>query len=67
MFLKANLQVLLELLQDSEELLSEEAVTALSFVLSSARSSGEGSNHSTLLDLAVSAGSHSGYSKVGNH
>ena len=57
MFLKTNLQVILELLQDPEGYLSEEAVRALDFILSSAKDS-------SMLDLAVSASSHSGYSKV---
>lgn len=57
MFLRANLQVILELVQDPEGFLSEEVVRALKLVLSSARDS-------SLLDLAVSASSHSGYSKV---
>lgn len=61
MFLKANLQAVLELLQDPEGFLTEEAVKALDFVLSSERNSAQ----SSLLDLAVSASSPSGYAKVG--
>lgn len=60
MFFRANLQAVLELLQDSEGLLSEEAVRALGFILSVSKSS----HKCTLLDLAVSASSHAGYSKV---
>lgn len=60
MFLKANLQMILELLQYPEQVLPEDSVTALGFILSSARDLKE----CPLLELAVSAGSHSGYSKV---
>ena len=60
MFLRANFQDLLELFQDSEHLLSEESVKALGFVFSAAKNLKECS----LYELAVSAASHSGYSKV---
>lgn len=62
MFLRANLQELLEMVQEeSEFLLSEEAVKALGFVFSAAKNSQE---ECTLFELAVSAASHSGYSQV---
>lgn len=60
MFLRANFQDLLELLQDSEGLLSEESVKALGFVFSAAKNSRE----CPLYELAVLAASHSGYSMV---
>lgn len=61
MFLRANLQGLLEMLQESDLVtLSEEAVKALGFVFSAVKNSRE----CTLFELAVSAASHSGYSKV---
>lgn len=60
MFLRANFQDLLELLQDSEGLLSGESVRALGFVFSAAKNSQE----CPLYELAVSAASHSGYSMV---
>lgn len=60
MFLRANLQGLLEILQEVEPSISEEAVKALGFVFSAAKNSQE----STLFELAVSAEAHSGYSKV---
>ena len=61
MFLRANLLGVLELLQDSDgSYLSEEMVKALGFILSVARNS----KPCALLDLAVSAAQHSGYSKV---
>lgn len=63
MFLRANLQVLLELLQEAEALLSEEAVKALGFVFSAAKNC----RACTLFELALSAASHSGYSKVRVH
>ena len=61
MFLRATLLGILELLQDANgSHLSEEVVTALGFVFLVARNS----KPCTLLDLAVSAAPHSGYSKV---
>jgi hypothetical protein len=49
------------MLEDSDLLLSEESVKSLGFVFSAAKNSRE----CTLFELAVSAASHSGYSKVG--
>ena len=67
MFLRTNLQALLQLVQDTEEdglQLSEEAVRALGFVFSTARTKSS-PRECTLLDLAMSVSTHSGYSKVG--
>ena len=52
--------MLLELLQEPEGFLSEDAVRALGFILSSGKVAG----NSSLLEFAVSAASHSGYNKV---
>ncbi len=62
MFLRANLLGVLELLQDADDSshLSEEVVAALGFILSVSHNS----KPCALLDLAVSAAPHSGYSKV---
>ena len=59
-FLRANLPELLELLQDSAYLLSEESVAALDFVFTAFRKS---ARHS-VLSLALSDPLQSGYSQV---
>ena len=60
MFVRANLQEMLELLQDPEQVLSEEAVNGLGFVLCASKNCKEYS----LLELAIAASSKSGHSKV---
>lgn len=60
MFLRANLQEVLELLQDSSHMLTEESVVALDFVFTAYKDS----KKCSLLSLALSASSQAGYSKV---
>jgi len=61
-FLRANLSELLELLQDSAHLLSEESVSALDFVFTGFKERVK----SSVLSLALSVPLQSGYDQVRN-